>query len=298
MTKLEWCKANAPEALRRESDDYILEMMSNAYNAYVHTPNHTDIIELQKYDDKMRQLDTIVLAVLRLFGTGVAFKGGYMLNKMIPEMSRQTHDVDFSIQNSELYSDLIKTMQHVGDKFVSDGLISSYTIKPKVQQRMSGGMTMYNSQGDIVLGIDIGWHDLLFGTTDIKLHGLDAKVFTVERMLSDKLNASLSRKRFRRVKDFYDIYIISRNFDFDIEEVYNCFIKREPDPTPLTQLYPFNETILCELGHAYSKLEVRNYQGKNLDKPPFTDVMLVYDKIVLAFKKGTGDWSHEQQRFI
>lgn len=31
MTKLEWCKANAPEALKSESDETILETMESTY---------------------------------------------------------------------------------------------------------------------------------------------------------------------------------------------------------------------------------------------------------------------------
>lgn len=48
---------------------------------------------------------------------------------------------------------------------------------------------MYSANGDKILGIDVGWHDIYFGTTstDIKITSVNA--FTVERMLSDKVTA-------------------------------------------------------------------------------------------------------------
>ena len=50
MTKLEWCRANAPDALKDEDDATILEMMSDAYDR-----EHKDApksIETFEFDDK------------------------------------------------------------------------------------------------------------------------------------------------------------------------------------------------------------------------------------------------------
>ena len=56
MTKLEWCRANAPDALKGEDDATILEMMSDAYDR-----EHKDApkpLETFEFDDKEYEYDS------------------------------------------------------------------------------------------------------------------------------------------------------------------------------------------------------------------------------------------------
>lgn len=269
MTKLEWCRANCPEPLRNVSDEVLLSMMSSAYENLCEekepSENSEELNTTNSYLDKMVQI------LVNTFGDKLAFKGGYMLTKLLPNVARQTMDIDLSIQESELYQELIQTMKSIGDSFIAEGYISEYVIKEEVQRHMTGGIKMYDKEHNYVLGIDVGWHDITYGTTATTIDVGDVNAFTVERMLADKLRAILSNKRFRRSKDIYDLYCITNCFDFDsrlVIEYMNKSIK------PEWENFPFTEVVIREYEKAYSKLRIYSIiKDRDLPKPSFDKVL-------------------------
>lgn len=154
-----------------------------------------DIMNLDK-NEVNSKMDYMVETLVRVFGNKLAFKGRYMLTKLMPNTAKQTTDIDFSIGNSELYRDLLKTMETIGNHFVDEGYISSYKVKDEIREFMSGGMDMYSSTGEKILGIDIGWHDISFGVTTTKIDICELSAFMIERMLADKNNCYFIKKAF------------------------------------------------------------------------------------------------------
>ena len=297
MTKLEWCRENAPDALKGLPDDELLQYMQRTLNNdAIDKPQFDDNDE---YADLMSMMDYMVLVLLREFGNKVAFKGGYMLSKLLPNVSRQTTDIDFSIQTSDLYVDLLNTFEEIGEHFVDKGMIARYEIKPEIREFMSGGMNMYSADGSKKLGIDVGWHDITFGTTSVKLDVGDVNAFSVERMLSDKITAILYRKRFRRPKDIYDLYCITNCFDFDATLVNDYIIRRTNGAVAEWRNLPFTEVVLREYGKAYNSLDIRAVSKKRFEKPLFTTVMERFDCI--CYKLRNPDlmmqWKHTTATF-
>lgn len=284
MTKLEWCRANASPAIQQLSDDEVLKYMSSTYDKFcVNKEEITDDLTHTKRNPINKQMDIMVKILCRHFGDRLAFKGGYMLTKLMPETARQTTDIDFSIQNSELYQELISVMKRIGDEFVERGFIASYTVKDVLEKYRSGGMDMFDETGRKVLGIDIGWHDITFGTTTTTVDIGNINAFTVERMLADKVTAILSRKRFRRPKDIYDLYCITNCFDFDVKLVKEYIFKRTEGVGADWCNFPFNDTVINEYAKAYSSLKLNSIvRDKVLPKPAFEDVMQRFDTISLA----------------
>ena len=297
MTKLEWCRANAPDALRGEDDEIILEMMSSSYERYCNQEKET-YTESSAVNEENNYLDRMVQILSHEFGDNLAFKGGYMLTKLIPDYARQTTDIDFSIQSSELYNQLLQVMSKIGDEFVKDGYIERYTLKDCISKTLSGGMDMYSSDGSKVLGIDVGWHDLTYGLTTTSINVGSVTAFTVERMLSDKIKAILSRKRFRRSKDIYDLYCITNCFNFNAKIVNDFMLKGNNQPE--WQNFPFSEEVIREYEKAYTKLRlVSIVKNRELPKPKFTSVLERFNTI--CYKLMSIDeacvWNHEDFMF-
>lgn len=289
MTKLEWCRANAPEALANLSDADLLDAMESSYQKFGKDEVEAEL-ESVEYNPINKQMDFMVLTLVREFGDKIAFKGGYMLTKLMPETARQTTDIDFSIASSDLYQSLIATMDKIGRFFVSQGMIDRYVVKQEIREFMSGGMDMYDATGKKVLGIDVGWHDLSFGLTSTNIGITDVKAFTVERMLSDKVTAILSRKRFRRPKDIYDLYCITNCFDFDADEVNRCILIRTNGEGAEWRNYPFNPDVVREYEKAYNKLALNSIvRGGELERPPFDAVMYRFNTICDHLKNPLGN---------
>ena len=274
MTKLEWCKANAPEALQSLEDTKLLEMMDSSYQRFCKNSTVEVTINGKELNECNNYMDYMVEILVATFGNLIAFKGGYMLTKLIPNCARQTSDIDFSIADSDLYKELINTMITIGEKFISEGYINHYTIKDTISKTMSGGMNMYDNNGKKVLGIDVGWHDLSFGLTTTTIDIGSVNAFSIERMLSDKITAILSRKRFRRPKDIYDLYCITNCFDFDCNKVYDYILKRTNGTGADWCNFPFNESTLIQYERAYMSLRLISItKGEELERPPFRNVI-------------------------
>lgn len=239
------------------------------------------VVEYNKYNND-EYYNYIVLELSREFGNKLAFKGGYMLTKIMTETARRTVDVDLSILTDEIYDDIKTRLSIICDKFINDGVIDSYTIKPEVKPTMSGGVTMYRD-GRNIMGVDVGWHDLTYGITVHKTDVGDIRGFEIERMLSDKVSAILSRKRFRRPKDIYDLCMIMHSFSFNSNKVLDYMQKRESSSGVKTewQNFPFSDAILREYKKAYDSLIVNSvYENRVLTKPDFSHAYDMFSKIV------------------
>lgn len=303
MTKLEWCREHVPEALKALSDEDLLQAMAPMLsNGFIETPDLVDESEPEAdaYSVLMSKMDEIVLMLVREYGSKLAFKGGYMLCKLLGRPARQTTDIDFSINNSELYQSLIKSFTHVGDKLVEDGYIVRYVVKDVIERFRSGGMDMYDESGRKVLGIDVGWHDIYFGTTATNIGITDVNAFTVERMLSDKVTAILSRKRFRRPKDIYDLFCITNVFDFDATLVNDFIVKRTEGAGAEWRNFPFDEIVLREYEKAYNSLDITTVTKTHREKPDFREVISRFDTVCWKLRQPDFEmyWDHTKTIFI
>ena len=279
MNKLEWCRANAPDAIKDAPDDELLEYMESAWEKFApkESLQNESIVLLKEINSN---IDSMILTLLRIFGNESAFNGGYMLKKLIPDCARQTQDIDFSIQTFELYQSLINTMTAIGNKFVKDGIISSFKIKQTIEPHCSGGMDMYNASGSKILGIDVSWSDTLLGTTKTIIDIGAVSAFEVERMLADKIAATLSRKRFRRSKDIYDIFCITNCFDANLNKIRNYLDIR--NVTVAWNNFLFSETVINDLKNAYDRLILESvYSDTVLEKPEFSSILGRFNAICL-----------------
>lgn len=261
--------------------------------------NLKDIVNLDKNEINSK-MDYMVETLVRVFGDKLAFKGGYMLTKLMPNTARQTTDIDFSIGDSELYHGLLKTLEVIGDHFVDEGYISSYKIKNEIREFMSGGMDMYSSTGEKILGIDVGWHDISFGVTTTKIDICELSAFMIERMLADKITAILSRKRFRRPKDIYDLYCISNCFNFNTLLINEFIIKRTQGVGADWNNFPFKEDVIIEYKKAYDKLILTSmYKNVSLNKPDFYEVMKRFNTICEQLLKNKKSfWDYKKGVFV
>ena len=141
-------------------------------------------------------------------------------------------------------------------------------------------------------------HPLSWGVTAYKFDITTLDGFTVERMLSDKIIAILSRKRFRRPKDLYDLWVITNNFDFDPNLVLQ-FIKKRGNAE--WDNIPFSDTILVEYKKAWDALILQSLNETTLEKPSFNEEVLPrFNIIAFALKNGNclDRWDHIQHNFV
>lgn len=241
-------------------------------------------------------LDYVMVRLCELMDVReAAFKGGYMLSQMLPvNESRATTDIDFSIYRKEYYSQVKDTLVAIGSELIASGVCSEWKLKDDIQPTMSGGIDFYNSSGVKVLGVDVGLHDLSWGVERVEIQGKGIIAFTPERMLSDKISAMFTRKRFRRTKDLYDLYVISNHYDIDMVSL-SLYISNRGELD--YGLYPVRDEIMDGYRHAYDMLQLdRGIQKTVLykEKPGF-DVVMQRLKIFVDNLNSDVIWDHKEK---
>ena len=271
--------------------------MSNYFTKGIYdqddTPEFNLVPDISEFASDNEMLDYMVLVLTRRLTSSAAFKGGYLLTKLLKN-SRLTGDIDLSIGDKDSYAEVKEVLKDIAEIFKSKGLIDTYKIKEEIFERMSGGIDFYDATGKKVLGADIGLHDISFGVRHYDLKFTEVQGFKVERMLSDKVSAILSRKRFRRAKDLYDFYCLVSTFDVDYNLIAECLSHRE---NVEWQNIPFDAKVLVEYKKAWDKLSLINARtGRNLDKPDFEKIIDLFVEFCepLKYNEQKTLWNHEE----
>lgn len=266
----------------------------NVYAGVEHSDNNEDLPILTGNESSQELLDYMVLVICRRLQTNNAFKGGYMLNQLLGEQSRMTHDIVFSISDEDGYKYVKDLLKEIAEQFHKVGVISDYRIKETITPTSSGGIDFYDNNGAKILGVNVGLHQLSMGVTHYNFGFTSLQGFTVERMLADKIMAILSRKRFRRTKDLYDFWVITNNFDFDYSNLCKMI---EIRGNAEWDNIPFNETVITQYRKAWEKLNlVSSVTFAELYKPEFCIVIKRFYAIALPIKakEQFHSWNHEK----
>ena len=226
-------------------------------------------------------LNDLVLLLHTKFGDQVLFKGGFILMKLFPNKARLSQDIDFSISNISLYSNIMSVIEEYVKHLQTSGNIKEYVIKDNITPTSSGGIKVYANDGSVLFGVDVGLHDITYGYHKVNILHTGINVFQYERMLSDKISATLSRKRFRRPKDLYDIYLITSNVNLDLSLIRSYLDKRS-EATDWNN-YPFTDVIIREYKKAYDSLTLVSHDKHPIQNPPdFNIAFDRYNKLVYA----------------
>lgn len=241
-------------------------------------------------------LDYIFTVLVRYLGVYSVFKGGYILNKRIPR-ARATTDIDFSISNKTDAGHVYQVLKEIGEVFVTKGAAEDYTVQENISETSSGRLKITLQDGTQV-GVDVGLHDLSYGVQEYQDAEMKYKVFSVERSLADKISVFMSYKRFRRIKDLYDIYVFSKHCDIDYELLRQCVEKRCSDID--WNMIPFTDNIVEQVVRAWSKLDLVRIAGPGKVHPDFSAVEALdrFYEIVGPLKQYDREikrWKHESE---
>lgn len=260
--------------------------------------NDSEIPEFSGMKSQQEMLDYMVLIMSRYMTCSVAFKGGYLLNKLLDNHSRQTSDVDLSIARKGDYEQVKNCLCLIANKLLEQGCITAYRIKDSINVEQPGGIDMYDKSGRKILGVDVGLHNIGYGIRHYDLDFTEIDDFTIGRMLADKLIAITSQKRFRRTKDLYDFWAITNFFDIDGVKL-SAYIECRGGAE--WENIPFEGSVIQQYQSAWDKLDLRAFDGTDsIEKPGFMDALNRYYDFALELKLGNTEfrWEREYGRRI
>lgn len=211
-------------------------------------------------------------------------KGNILLNKLIGANTRTTKDLDFSIINKEIYESILKPrLELFGNTILEKDIEAcSFEIK-ELSERKSGGIIIKDEKNSTLYGIDISLGTKsIYEVTSYEFSGKHVQGSTINKIIADKCLATLSRSRFRRIKDFYDLYVIcSNNIEYDIDIVKQIMIKKKgiEEVETLLNNFPFNLEVLTQLKNIWDTKFSLETRTETYKKPEFTDLLNVISVI-------------------
>lgn len=185
-------------------------------------------------------------------------KGGLLVFALSNFESRPTIDIDFLLSSFTIQMEEIKKMIieitncSTGNDFISFEFLAHETIMAhQVNQGINFKLNAIIKNTKTPINIDIGVGDIVVPEVkkrDIptQLEGYQSPLvysYSIESIISEKYNAILQRMELTsRMKDFYDIYFLAQNFDFNSKD-----LKEAISRTNSNRLTYFNKNSLFEI---------------------------------------------------
>lgn len=216
----------------------------------------------------------------------VVFKGALVLKGIINSNGagyRLTRDIDLNWVNGTITDEeLLIYLDRAVSKLNIEGLKITHT-RQSDKIKSAGFSVKYN--GKKLFSFDVAIKNNTF-VSDYNINGFTFTGSSINKIYADKLRAISSDKVFRRAKDIYDLYMMSRLDGYKIDETLKIFNHEN------VHLGDFNNFIGMkkELKHAYAML------ADVVNKPPFDEA---YNKVIAfclpfitgEYKNYNGYWS-------
>lgn len=233
-----------------------------------------------------------------IYGDCFILKGGSALMSMLVEEGkteyfRATKDIDLHVFEISDWKSFKSNILHILNNN-NHGIVYDFIeSRPKCTETSDGVVLISHSQiGDMKFGIDMNVKAANIITISY-LSSLSLRTYDKHTMLSDKIAAISSKTIFRRVKDVYDICVLSQLDCYASDDILDALLRKNPSffESGCNMLVYEN---MESLAHAYNK-----FYGIE-QKPEFENVVGLCTKfLVPIYRKERGLlWDGECWRVI
>ena len=191
----------------------------------------------------------------------ISIKGNILLNKILPYKARSTKDLDMDIvMKKESYEEnIVPYLVDFAEYLIVQERATSYKLREVKDDLTMGGIIIYNESAEnkaISYSVDINLREELVGVCKYDIRGVEFLGNSVDKILSDKISTSLSNKRYRRIKDFYDIFILmNSDIRINVDRVVEIINEVHGEDAAFGMLdgFPFTPEEILKLQHAWGK---------------------------------------------
>lgn len=195
---------------------------------------------------------TIYRISISEYADNFVLKGGIFLYALFGRnYERATTDVDLLAQRISNGSEEMKSVfQKIFSRDVDDALVfdvDSITVEDITEFKEYHGLHVsfvgYLDRTEIPISIDIGFGDVIYPEAVkmdfpviLDMESPRVNAYSLETSIAEKLEAIIHNGYLNsRYKDFYDIYVLSKKYEFSYAELRNAVIQTfENRKTPMT----------------------------------------------------------------
>jgi len=175
-------------------------------------------------------------------------KGGLLLMGMGLPMARTTRDIDFLGLGSKDTEAVGASIREIGSMTIEDGLVYEFdhmSIEAMAEDTEYPGIRLkfdaWLGKAKIPMQIDVGFGDIVIPEaremtfpTLLDMEPPVVKAYGIETIIAEKFEASLDLVELNsRMKDFYDIWMLSRTYPFQgatLQEAVIATCRRRSTP--------------------------------------------------------------------
>ncbi len=185
---------------------------------------------------------TIYRISISQYSEHFVLKGGIFLYAMFERnYERVTTDVDLLAQKiSNSWEGMRSVFQDILSQDIDDALVfdvDSITVEDITELKEYHGLHIsavaYLDRTKIPVGIDIGFGDVIYPhavkmdfPVILDMEAPRVNAYSLETSIAEKLEAIVHNGYLNsRYKDFYDIYILSKTYGFDYQELRNAVVQ-------------------------------------------------------------------------
>lgn len=286
MTKLEWCRANAPTSLTSLSDaDLLFEMRDILKNPSIPKPDFD--VPLDDCELVMEMLGSVMNGVREKVGEHIAFSGGYVMRCLTESPTFPSHFLDIHIDNTVPINDVYAVVRECAEHYKSLGYIANIDGD-------ESRMTMCNSNMRAIAIVTLHACDLTYGVTSDTNHRCVSPMISIERIIASQVLYLLSPNRWRRRMTLYELYNELCSFNFDANVVVDCMRHKAGNDSIDWSAYPFSNDVLNELERNYNKVTSHVVNDNIQAHPLFSAAfMIVNDVLSTLYILDAGThWNH------
>lgn len=200
----------------------------------------------------------------------VVFKGAIVLKTALTGINltttRETRDVDGDWVGGTPTVSSMCSVLNVAANAVKPGM---YVVVDRAYDvNKSAGFSVYNNDKSFLFEVDLSVRSNPFSCAYLSFNGVSFVGATLQKMFSDKLHAVSGRVVLRRIKDVYDLFLLSALVGYRLSDVYNILNvcgRRLGDFSVFLSRY-------TDLAHAYNKFH-------GIDNKPEFDI--IYNRVKL-----------------
>jgi len=237
-------------------------------------------------------------------------KGGLLLMGMGLPMARTTRDIDFLGLGSKDTEAVGASIREIGSMSFDDGLVYEFdpmSIEAMAEDTEYPGIRLkfdaWLGKAKIPMQIDVGFGDIMIPEaremtfpTLLDMEPPVVKAYGIETIIAEKFEASLDLVELNsRMKDFYDIWMLSRTYPFQgttLQEAVIATCRRRS--TPLISQAPVFSREFAERSDKQAQWKTFRKKNQLPDIPEdFSAVM----KDFAEFLRPVAEASENQRRF-
>lgn len=241
----------------------------------------------------------VVMTLLREFACGANCTGGFYLQNVAPNVLLPVHGIDDLLQDSNVHHAAIRRLTKIGEMLVNSGDSVGFKLNNHIKNGTLGGTVFYDNLDVEIVQIELKWAYSAYCLPKLTITLYDSCEFPIECILAAKIKSVLMNISEPKMGDLFDIYCITKCFDFDTEIVRSHLDLSDSDFEMLFCKTLTDESVLSSWHRFYAAMLLTYFEFDDPEQlPKFSEVLHPFSILCAnIFEHRDAKWYHKSSMY-